>query len=503
MDNYALLLQASASDVVHHDGESNGHWAGHRGPVTVKPSELVSLFSSRVAELLAEHEEGEEYEATHWTRRLAAFDSRDDLTPQRGDVNELLMKHEKARKQSFAVLEKAVDDAEMTKTTPSQLHEELAGFEVASSGREVEAEESVRHFEANIRDLQAAAPRVAQRQFSKVNAEIGAELVRRNTLMEEGPIEEEVPGSPGQSSRSRRASRENSGVLSSEGLLLSAVSPSGGSVLAPSAFRLPAAGSGMSSRDEEPDWKELGLVGGSKLAMVARRVVSQVIASRNQAKRQQEESEQREHSARERLEKQKECRLRQYQHLSEEAQPREATQQTEPMHEIVISGELHAKLTEAEIEILIIALTLALILTTDPDSDPDPDPKPNPDPNPNPNLTTQAEIEIGMLGKQLEQAQETIKLMEPPEKDRVSLNAARRSLERTEMASGNDNWSGQGSYLNPDSLRHKGTSTLELEESGTKELERQLLYAKGDARQARARTCMLARARAPPHSVDT
>merc|ERR1719272_497054 len=80
--------------------------------------------------------------------------------------------------------------------------------------------------------------------------------------------------------------------------------------------------------------------------------------------------------------------------------------------------------------------------------------------------------------------------MEPPEKDRVSLNAARRSLERTEMASSNDNWSGQGSYLNPDSLRHKGTSTLELEESGTKELERQLLYAKGDARQAEERAAV-------------
>ena len=66
----------------------------------------------------------------------------------------------------------------------------------------------------------------------------------------------------------------------------------------------------------------------------------------------------------------------------------------------------------------------------------------------------------------------------------------------TEMASGNDNWSDQGSYLTPDPRRHKGTSTLELEESGTKELERQLLYAKGDARQVRARTCMLARARA-------
>lgn len=384
VDNYALLLQASASDVIHHDGESNGHWAGHRGPVTVKPSELVSLFSSRVEQLLAEHEEGEEYEATHWTRRLADFDTRDDLTPQRGDVNELLLKHEKARKQSYAVLEKAVDDAEMTKTTPAQLQEELAGFEVASSGLQAEAEESVSHFEANIRDLQAAAPRVAQRQFGKVHAEIGAELVRRNALMEEDPLEDDVPGSPGQSSRSRRASREElspqsrraqgaPGVLSSEGLLLTAVGPSGGSVLGPSAFRLPAAGllgspggsiSSEMPRDEEPDWKELGLVGGSKLAMVARRVVSQVIASRNQAKRQQEESEQREHSARERLEKQKQRRLRQHAsvYLSEEAQPREATQQTEPMHEIVISGELHAKLTEAEIEIITIALTLALAL---------------------------------------------------------------------------------------------------------------------------------------------
>jgi hypothetical protein len=96
-----------------------------------------------------------------------------------------------------------------------------------------------------------------------------------------------------------------------------------------------------------------------------------------------------------------------------------------------------------------------------------------------------------MLGKQLQEAQASLKLMEPLEKDRVSLNAARRSLQMTEMASGNDNWSDQGSYLKPDARRHKGTSTLELEESGTKELERQLLYAKGDARQARARTCML------------
>ena len=98
-----------------------------------------------------------------------------------------------------------------------------------------------------------------------------------------------------------------------------------------------------------------------------------------------------------------------------------------------------------------------------------------------------------MLGKQLQEAQASLKLMEPPEKDRVSLNAARRSLQMTEMASGNDNWSwsSKGSYLKSDARRHKGTSTLELEESGTKELERQLLYAKGDARQARARTCML------------
>jgi len=336
-----------------------------------------------VQQLLAEHEEGEEYEATHWTRRLAEFDSRDDLTPQRGDVNELLMKHEKARKQSYAVLEKAVETTEMTQMTPAQLQEELASFEAASCGLQLEAEESVAHLEANLRELQAAAPGIAQRQFGKVNAEINAELVRRNALMEEEPLEVEVPGSPGPS-RSRRASREElspqprkaqgaPGVLSSEGLLLKAVSPSSGSVLGASASRLPAGlpgspGGSTSSetrRDEEPDWKELGLVGGSKLAIVARRVVTQVIASRNQAKRQQEESEQREHVARERLEKQKEIRLRSHArlYLSDEAQPREAAQQTEPMHEIAISGELHAKLTEAGIEIRITALTLARTLT--------------------------------------------------------------------------------------------------------------------------------------------
>ena len=106
-------------------------------------------------------------------------------------------------------------------------------------------------------------------------------------------------------------------------------------------------------------------MGGSKLAIVARRVVTQVIASRNQAKRQQEESEQRERVAREQLEKQKEVRLRSHArlYLSEEAQPRETAQQTEPMHEIAISGELHAKLTEAGIEIRITALTLARTLT--------------------------------------------------------------------------------------------------------------------------------------------
>ena len=172
VDNYTLLLQASASDVTHHDGQSNGHWAGHSGPATVNPSELVSKFSSRVQQLLAEHEEGEEYEATHWTRRLAEFDSRDDLTPQRGDVNELLMKHEKARKQSYAVLEKAVDDVEMAQMTPAQLQEELASFEAASCGLQLEAEESVAHLEANLRELQAATPGIAQWQFGKVNAEI-------------------------------------------------------------------------------------------------------------------------------------------------------------------------------------------------------------------------------------------------------------------------------------------------------------------------------------------
>ena len=72
----------------------------------------------------------------------------------------------------------------------------------------------------------------------------------------------------------------------------------------------------------------------------------------------------------------------------------------------------------------------------------------------------------------------------------VALDAARRSLQMTEMASGHDNWSNKGSYLRSDARRHKGTSTLELEESGTKELERQLLYAKGDARQARSRMCL-------------
>ena len=536
VDNYTLLLQASASDVTHHDGQSNGHWAGHSGPATVNPSELVSKFSSRVQQLLAEHEDGEEYEAIHWTRRLAEFDSRDDLTPQRGDVNELLMKHEKARQQSYAVLEKAVDDAEMTEMTPAQLQEELASFEAASCGLQLEAEESVAHLEANLRELQAAAPGIAQRQFGKVNAEINAELVRRNALMEEEPLEVEVPGSPGPS-RSRRASREElspqprkaqgaPGALSSEGLLLKAVSPSSGSVLGASASRLPAAalppspGGSTSSetrRDEEPDWKELGLVGGSKLAIVARRVVTQVIASRNQAKRQQEESEQRERVAREQLEKQKEVRLRSHArlYLSEEAQPRETAQQTEPMHEIAISGELHAKLTEAG------------------DRDSNHCPHPSPDPDLTPTLTlipalslslaleltlrmsTQAEIEIDTLGKQLKGAQTTLKLMEPPERGRVALDAARRSLQMTEMASGHDNWSNKGSYLRSDARRHKGTSTLELEESGTKELERQLLYAKGDARQARSRMClclcpclcsclwMVAHACAPPHSVDT
>ena len=130
-------------------------------------------------------------------------------------------------------------------------------------------------------------------------------------------------------------------------------------------------------------------------------------------------------------------------------------------------------------------------------------------------MGTQAEIEIDTLGKQLKEAQTTLKLMEPPERDRVALDAARRSLKMTEMASGNDNWSNKGSYLKSDARRHKGTSTLELEESGTKELERQLLYAKGDARQARSRMClclcpclcsclcMVAHACAPPHSVDT
>ena len=64
VDNCALFSSPGLGFRRHtpHDRESNGHWAGHRGPVTVKPSELVSLFSSRVEQLLAEHEEGEEYE---------------------------------------------------------------------------------------------------------------------------------------------------------------------------------------------------------------------------------------------------------------------------------------------------------------------------------------------------------------------------------------------------------------------------------------------------------
>ena len=73
-----------------------------------------------------------------------------------------------------------VDDAEMTQMTPAQLQEELASFEAASCGLQLEAEESVAHLEANLRELQAAAPGIAQRQFGKVNAEINAELVRRN-----------------------------------------------------------------------------------------------------------------------------------------------------------------------------------------------------------------------------------------------------------------------------------------------------------------------------------
>ena len=59
-------------------------------------------------------------------------------------------------------------------------------------------------------------------------------------------------------------------------------------------------------------------------------------------------------------------------------------------------------------------------------------------------MSTQAEIEIDTLGKQLKEAQTTLKLMEPPERGRVALDAARRSLQMTEMASGHDNWSNKG-----------------------------------------------------------
>ena len=78
--------------------------------------------------------------------------------------------------------------------------------------------------------------------------------------------------------------------------------------------------------------------------------------------------------------------------------------------------------------------------------------------------------------------------MEPPERDRVALDAARRSLKMTEMASGHDNWSNKASYL---SRTPGGTGDLDprAEESGTKELERQLL-AKGMPGRRGAAPCL-------------
>ena len=207
VDNYALLLEASASDVVHPEGERSGHWAGHSKPVSVSPEQLVSLFASRTKQLLAEHEKDEKYETAHWAQRLAVYDSRDGYTPQRADVCDILTKHALARKQSFAVLEKALDDAEKTKMEPVQLHAELAGFEVAIPALEIEAQESVDLFEATIRDLQSAAPRVAQRQLSRVHAEIESKMERSTTVLQEvdevdkAPFEtDRDPISPGQGS---------------------------------------------------------------------------------------------------------------------------------------------------------------------------------------------------------------------------------------------------------------------------------------------------------------
>lgn len=181
-DSYQTFLAAAASDVNYPDGDRSGHWAGHSKPVVKPPESLVREFSTRTAHLLVSHEENESFESSHWAKRLAAFDEREELTPHRSEVKKLLKDHEEARRSSFVVLERALEEAEKSRMQPEQLEEELETFEAEVDEGDGEADEGVAVFEAECRSLQARAPSVAHLQFDKVSGRIEDEIDRRAEL---------------------------------------------------------------------------------------------------------------------------------------------------------------------------------------------------------------------------------------------------------------------------------------------------------------------------------
>ena len=82
-------LDASATDVLFPKADPPLHWCSARRP-DIRPHVLVKGFSEYADNMLHEYESDDKYEGQHWVRRLAAYDEREALTPQRHLVTQLL-----------------------------------------------------------------------------------------------------------------------------------------------------------------------------------------------------------------------------------------------------------------------------------------------------------------------------------------------------------------------------------------------------------------------------
>ena len=368
-DSYAALLDASATDVLFPKADPPHHWCSARRP-DIRPHVLVKGFSDFADDMLHEYESDDKYEGKHWVRRLAAYDEREALTPQRHLVTQLLAQHEQERKDTISALAAAVEDRDVG-MEPEQLQEELDHFEEEVAQIDEDAEAAARDFESGLKELQAAAPRVAHaaeqhaehmlvEQWEKAE-ERRLESVMRPDMADGGmddPLAmlddsirdsaaeggggggESLPSSPVALSPQRSVSRFSHVVMSTIDADEASV-PQPGSPGSPE-----IAGS---DAGEEPDWTGLGLAGASKQMGIARRLVKQLVGGRKKKDREveivREAARAQLAESAMRLHKQKDTRQMTFvsRHLSEASQPRSVEVQTEPTHAEEIRQQLHAQ----------------------------------------------------------------------------------------------------------------------------------------------------------------